>query len=434
MKSPKNYTYLLGIFFLNFLFVECMGEKKVSLNEDEKEEIKKDSTTTTVKTTIGDLVLPPPYATESVRKTSKIIGWNVREAPTVPDGFTVSRFADNLDHPRWTYIGPNGDVFVAESDDASSSANKIKLLRDTDDNNMANDEYVFLDDLNQPFGMLILGDYFYVANVDALVRYPYKEGQTKITAEPEVITELPAGGYNHHWTRNIITNKYRSKIYITVGSSSNVGEHGIEKEKRRANILEINPDGSGEKVYAAGLRNPIGMDWNPITGELWTAVNERDKLGDNLVPDYATSVEEDGWYGWPYSYYGQIRDPRWKDDPHPELVKKTIVPDVPLGSHTASIGLTFYTENEFPQKYHNGAFVGQHGSWNRSNLSGYKIVFIPFDEQGNPQQPEDFMTGFIANEEGTEVHGRPVGVTQTPDGDLLVTDDDGGVIWIVSAR
>ncbi len=411
-----------------------MGEKKASLSEKERAQVKEDSTTTTVKTAVGDLVLPPPYATESVRNTSKIIGWDVRESPVVPNDFTVSRFADNLDHPRWMYIGPNGDIFVAESNDASSSPNKIKLLRDTDNNNVVNEEHIFLDDLNQPFGMLIIGDYFYVANVDALVRYPYKAGQTKITAEPEVIKELPAGGYNHHWTRNIIANKYNSKIYITVGSSSNVGEHGMEKEERRANILEINPDGSGEKVYAAGIRNPIGMDWNPITGELWTAVNERDKLGDNLVPDYATSVEEDGWYGWPYSYYGQIRDPRWKDDPHPKMVEKAIVPDVPLGSHTASIGLTFYTENKFPQKYRNGAFIGQHGSWNRSKLAGYKIVFIPFDENGNPQQPEDFMTGFIANEDGTEVHGRPVGVTQTPDGDLLVTDDDGGVIWVVSAQ
>ncbi|MAQ41604.1 PQQ-dependent sugar dehydrogenase [Mesonia oceanica] len=434
MNILKNYPYLAGIFFLNILFISCVGEKKTTLSEEEKEEIREDSTNTVVETAVGDIVLPPPYATESVRNTSKIIGWDLRQSPVVPDGFIVSRFADDLDHPRWMYVGENGDIFVAESDDASSSANKIKLLRDTDGNNTVDENYIFLDNLNQPFGMLIIGDYFYVANVDALVRYPYKVGQTKITAAPEVIKELPAGGYNHHWTRNIITNKNNSKIYITVGSSSNVGEHGMEKEERRANILEINPDGSGEKVYAAGIRNPIGMDWNPITGEMWTAVNERDKLGDNLVPDYATSVKEGGWYGWPYSYYGQIRDPRWKDDPHPDMVEKAIVPDVPLGAHTASIGLTFYTENKFPEKYRNGAFVGQHGSWNRSKLAGYKVVFIPFDENGNPQPPEDFMTGFIANEDGTEVHGRPVGVTQTPDGDLLVTDDDAGIIWVVSTK
>jgi glucose/arabinose dehydrogenase len=208
----------------------------------------------------------------------------------------------------------------------------------------------------------------------------------------------------------------------------------MDKEVRRANILEINPDGTGEKVYASGLRNPVGMDWNPITGKLWTAVNERDELGDNLVPDYATSVKEGGWYGWPYSYYGQIKDPRWKDEPHQEMVNKTIIPDVPLGSHTASLGIEFYTSDAFPSKYRNGAFIGQHGSWNRSKLAGYKVVFIPFDENGNPQKPEDFLTGFIANGDGTEVYGRPVGVTQAHDGSLLVNDDDGGIIWRITAN
>ena len=427
----RNYLYF-GLFFSLVLLVgSCKNNRKVT--EQEKEEIQQDSTSTTVETAVGKLTLPPPFSTKSVRKTSEIVNWKANEKPSAPAGFSVERFADSLKHPRRTYVAENGDYFVVESDDARSSANQITLLRDSNKDGKVDERLLFLEDLNQPYGMLILNNYFYVANVDGLVRYPYKKGQTKIEGEPEEILALPAGGYNHHWTRNLISNKEQTKIYITVGSSSNVGEHGIEKEKRRAGILEINPDGTGEKIYASGLRNPVGMDWNPVTGELWTAVNERDKLGDNLVPDYATSVKEGGWYGWPYSYYGQIKDPRWKDDPHPEMVEKAIIPDVPLGSHTASLGFQFYTGDQFPAKYKNGAFVGQHGSWNRSILSGYKIVFIPF-ENGKPQQPEDFLTGFIQNEEESLVHGRPVGVAQALDGSLLVNDDDAGIIWKVTAN
>lgn len=431
MKKLQLPLNLLGLSMGVLLLFNCKGEHKVS--EDTMETIEEDSTYTTVETAIGDLVLPPAFHTESVRVESEIINWGQRELPQAPEGFTVTRFADNLEHPRWSYVGSNGDYFVVESDDASKSANRITLFRDTNNDGLPDENYTFLESLNQPFGMLILGDYFYVANVDAVVRFPYYEGQTSITAEPELVKELPAGGYNHHWTRNMITNKDESKLYVTVGSSSNVGEHGMEKEERRAGILEMNPDGTDEKIYASGLRNPVGIDWNPITGELWAAVNERDKLGDDLVPDYATSVKEGGWYGWPYSYYGQIKDPRWEAEPHQELVDKAIMPDVPLGAHTASLGFTFYTSNAFPSKYKYGAFVGQHGSWNRSKLAGYKVVFIPFDAEGKPQQPEDFLTGFIANIDGTEVHGRPVGVTQTPDGALLVCDDDAGIVWRVSA-
>jgi hypothetical protein len=266
----------------------------------------------------------------------------------------------------------------------------------------------------------------------------------KIEAKGEKIVELSASGYNNHWTRNVITNKNKSKLYLSVGSASNVGEQGMEKEERRANIIETNLDGSGEIIYASGLRNPVGMDWNPVTEELWTVVNERDKLGDKLVPDYLTSVKRGAWYGWPYSYYGQINDPRWKEDPHPEMVAKALMPDVPLGAHTAlmpdvplgahtaSLGLAFSNSETFPSKYKNGAFIGQHGSWNRSNLSGYKVVFVPF-KNGKPQQPEDFLTGFIANGEKSEVYGRPVGVSFAPDGSLLVNDDDAGIIWRVSS-
>ena len=400
---------------------------KVS-NQEKKEIASADGHT--VETAIGTLELVAPYSSESVSKSSEVIPWPENQTPKAPEGFTVNRFADSLEHPRWTYIAPNGDFFVSEAN-TRNSADQIRLLRDTDKNGVADEKYVFLEDLNQPFGMLVIDNYFYVANTDGLYRYPYSAGATKITSEGEKIVELSASGYNNHWTRNIITNKNRDKIYISVGSASNVGEQGMEKEVRRANILEVNLDGSGEIIYASGLRNPVGMDWNPKTGELWTAVNERDKLGNNLVPDYMTSVKKGGWYGWPYSYYGDIKDPRWKDEPHDSLVQKAIIPDVPLGNHTASLGLAFYTGNTFPETYNNGAFIGQHGSWNRAVFSGYKVVFVPF-ENGKPQQPQDFLTGFIANEEDSKVYGRPVGVTVSTDGSLLVNDDDAGIIWRVS--
>ena len=385
-------------------------------------------------TAVGKIELPAPFSSESVRKVSKIVAWPEGQMPKAPEGFKVTKFAGELEHPRRTYVAPNNDIFVVESNDAKKSANKITMFRDKDQDGVPDERYSFLKNLNQPYGMLVMDGYFYVANVDALVRFPYKEGQNTIEEEPEMVLELPAGGYNHHWTRNIIASPDNDKIYITVGSSSNVGEHGMEKEERRANIIEINPDGSGEKIYAAGLRNPVGVDWNPITGELWAAVNERDKIGNNLVPDYVTSVKEGGWYGWPYSYFGDIKDPRWANDPHLEMVEKSIVPDVSVGPHTASLGFTFYDKESFPEKYHNGAFVGQHGSWNRANFSGYKVLFVPFDENGKPQEPEDFLTGFIADGDSSEVYGRPVGVTTLPDGSLLVNDDDGNVIWRVSAE
>ncbi|SFW54618.1 hypothetical protein SAMN02927921_02248 [Sinomicrobium oceani] len=424
MKKP---TLSLSILLLLCISYSCRNDKKLS--RQEKKEVVENYDSTTVKTTVGDLLLPPPYATEAVTKESKTVAWKDDQAPKAPEGFTVTRFADEFDSPRWTYIAPNGDYFVAEAG-TRNSADRITLLRDTDDDAQPDLRHVFLEDLNQPLGMLVLNGYFYVANTDGLYRYPYTEGDTRIETEGEKIVELSASGYNNHWTRNIISNRDGSKIYISVGSASNVGEQGMEKEEGRALIFEVNPDGSGKRVYASGLRNPVGMDWNPVTGDLWTAVNERDELGDGLVPDYATRVQDGGWYGWPYSYFGQVRDPRWKDDPHPDEVRKAIVPDVPLGSHTASLGLAFYDAKTFPEHYHNGAFIGQHGSWNRSDFSGYKVVFIPFHE-GFPQPPEDFLTGFIADEGNDEVYGRPVGVTVTPAGDLLVNDDEGGIIWRV---
>lgn len=400
------------------------------LSEERKNEWTKKGPVT-VETTIGKLTLPPPYKSKSVEKNSKVIGWPEGKTPQAPAGFKVERYADGFEHPRRTYLAPNNDLFVVESN-TENSADRITILRDKDGDAVPEVREVFLENLNQPYGMLVLGDYFYVANTDGLYRYPYSEGDLKIEAEGEKIVDLPAGGYNNHWTRNLIAGKDGKKIYISVGSASNAGEYGMDKEERRAAILEINPDGSGEKIYASGLRNPVGMDWNPVTGELWTAVNERDKIGNNLVPDYITSVKEGGWYGWPYSYFGQIPDPRWEDDPHKNLVQKAIVPDVPVGAHTASLGLEFYTADQFPEKYKNGAFVGQHGSWNRAEFAGYKILFVPFKE-GQPQQPEDFLTGFIADEAKSEVYGRPVGVTTLPDGSLLINDDDSNVLWRVSA-
>ena len=422
----------IGIFVISNSIAAFGQAADTKLSEDRKQKLAKQAPDY-VETEIGRIELPSPFSSEPTANVSKVIPWPENVMPQAPAGFKVTKFADGFDHPRISYVAPNNDIFVAESNDAKKSADRITLLRDTNGDMQPDERHVFLKDLNQPYGMLILDDYFYVANVDGVKRFPYKKGQTSIDAEGETILPLPAGGYNHHWTRNLIANKDGSKIYVTVGSSSNVGEYGMDREERRANIIEINPDGSGEKIYASGLRNPVGMDWNPVTGELWTAVNERDNLGNDLVPDYITSVKEGGFYGWPYSYYGQIKDPRWYHAPHEDMVQKAIVPDVPLKSHSASLGLEFYTADQFPEKYKNGAFVGQHGSWNRKDLSGYRVMFVPF-EGDKPQQPEEFLTGFIANESGSEVYGRPVGVTTLPDGSLLVNDDDGNVIWRISAE
>lgn len=398
--------------------------------------------------------LPEPYSTPSVKNFSKVIGWPEGKMPTVPAGFTVTEYAADLQNPRWIYVAPNGDILISESNSVEktstakgekakglkqsgsmkeTSANRITLLRDANKDGKPEVRATFLTGLNQPLGMLIVGNSLYVGNTDAVMRYPYQAGQTKITAGGQKVLDLPVGGYNNHWTRNLLANADGSKIYVSVGSGSNVMEHGPENEEGRALILEINPDGSGKRVYASGLRNPVGMDWQPGTQVLWTAVNERDELGDDLVPDYMTSVQDGGFYGWPYSYYGQTVDPRRKGE-RPDLVAKAIVPDVALGPHTASLGLAFYDAKAFPASYQNGAFVGQHGSWNRSEFSGYKVVFVPFQNNKPSGAPEDFMTGFIANEATKEVYGRPVGVTVLPDGALLVADDAGGKIWRVTAN
>jgi len=423
----KHITTILAV--TGLLTLSACKEKQVT--KEEKQEAKAQGGTT-VTTAIGPLDLPAPFATESVSKDSKMVDWPEGTTPKAPAGFTVTKFATDLENPRNTYVAPNGDLFVVESG-TRGSANRITLFRDSDKSGTYKTRAVFTEGLNQPYGVLILKDKFYAACTDGLYMFPYKEGDIKIQGKGKKIVELPAGGYNNHWTRNLIANADGSKIYISVGSSSNVGENGMEHEVRRAAILEVNPDGSGERIYATGLRNPVGMDWNPANKELWTAVNERDELGDNLVPDYITSVKDGGFYGWPYSYYGQIEDPRMKGQ-KPELVAKAIIPDVPVGAHTASLGLAFYNKDAFPAKYKNGAFVGQHGSWNRSVLSGYKVVFVPFKDGKPSGMPEDFLTGFIANEGEAEAYGRPVDVTVLNDGSLLVNDDAGNTLWKVTAN
>lgn len=394
--------------------------------------------------TADTVKLPPPFATPSVRNNSKVIGWPEGKTPVAPEGLSVTKFADSLDNPRWIYVAPNGDIFVAMANTisdgftktagigapASKSSNTILLFRDKDGDGIPEIKNVFLTGLNRPLGMLVLNNKFYVGNTDGMWVYPYETGQTEITVPGTKIVSLPAGGYNNHWTRNIIANRDGSKIYVSVGSGSNVAEHGIENEYRRANILEMNPDGTGEKIYAGGLRNPVGMGWATGTNILWTAVNERDNLGDELVPDYATGVKEGGFYGWPYAYYGKNPDPRLNGE-RMDLVNSTITPDVSMGAHTASLGLAFNDKNYLTANYFSGMFIGQHGSWNRSELSGYKVVYVPF-VKGKPSGPmQDFLTGFIANNDNSTVYGRPVGVAFAHDGSLLVADDGGKKIWRV---
>ncbi|MBU7578174.1 MAG: sorbosone dehydrogenase family protein [Flavihumibacter sp.] len=397
--------------------------------------------------------LPPPYATRSAMNFSNVIGWKKDQAPIAPAGFNVTRYADAFQNPRWMYQLPNGDVLVAESNtphgflekmgaaivganksnDMRKSADRITLLRDINQDGFPDQRTVFLENLNLPFGMLLLKDNFYVANTDGLWIYPYTAGQLMISQPGKKILDLPAGKHNRHWTRNIITNREGTKIYIAIGSGSNVAEKGLMEEKDKARIWEINPDGSGLKVYATGLRNPVGMDWEPASQTLWVTVNERDGLGDNLVPDYFTAVQEGGFYGWPFSYFGQHPEPRIKkEEMDSALVKKAIQPDISLGPHTASLGLAFYTHTSFPEKYRGGAFIAQHGSWNRSNLSGYAVVFVPFRDGKPSGPPEDFLTGFIVDPEKDEVRGRPTGIIVLQDGSLLLTDDTSDTIWRIS--
>jgi glucose/arabinose dehydrogenase len=381
------------------------------------------------------------------------IGWPQGGKPTAANGMAVTAFATGLDHPRQVYVLPNGDVLVAETnappkpDDGKGlrawaqklfmkragsvtpSANRITLLRDADGDGVAETKSVFLENLNSPFGMVLVGDDFYVANSDAIVKFPYHEGDTRITAPGAKLADLPAGTINHHWTKDLTASPDGSKLYATVGSNSNAGENGIEAETNRAAVLEVDRASGKWRVFASGLRNSNGPSFQPQSGALWVTVNERDELGNDLVPDYMTSVKDGAFYGWPYSYYGQNVDTRMQPQ-RPDLVAKAIPPDYALGAHTASLGLTFNTGNLFPEAMAGGAFVGQHGSWNRKPPSGYKVIFVPFANGMPSGKPQDVLTGFL-NDKG-EAQGRPVGVRIDKQGALLVADDVGNAVWRVT--
>ena len=396
---------------------------------------------------------------------AKSDSWPQGTTPKAAAGLTVNAFAGGLTHPRWLYVLPNGDVLAALSNAPSNrpddktgikgwvmgvvmgwagagvpSPDKIVLLRDQDGDGVAETKTDFLTGLHSPFGMALIGDRLYVANTDAVLRFTYQQGATSISGKGEKVTDLPAGTINHHWTKNIIPSPDGSKLYATVGSNSNVAEHGLEAEEMRAAILEIDPTSGDKRVFASGLRNPNGMGWEPTTGQLWTVVNERDELGSDLVPDYLTSVKDGAFYGWPFSYWGQHVDTRVEPQ-KPEMVAKAIKPDYALGNHVAPLGMTFARAPEgtagnnakLPGQFSQGAFVGEHGSWNRKPRAGYKVVFIPFAD-GKPAagQPIDVLTGFLSEDD--KARGRPVGVTIAKDGALLVADDVGNMVWRVTGK
>lgn len=382
------------------------------------------------------------------------VGWADGAKPTAAAGTQVAAFAEGLDHPRWLYVLPNGDVLVAETnappkpDDGKGikgwvmktvmgragagvpSPNRITLLRDKDHDGIAETRTVFLENLNSPFGMTLVGNDLYVADTDRLLRFHYADGDTAIKSQPIKVVDLPGGTLNHHWTKNVIASKDGNKLYVTVGSNSNVAENGLDKEEGRAAIWEVDRATGNHRIFASGLRNPNGMAWEPNSGALWTAVNERDEIGSDLVPDYITSVKDGAFYGWPFSYYGQHVDVRVEPQ-NPDLVAKAIAPDYAVGPHTASLGLTFAQGNTLPAQFKEGAFIGQHGSWNRKPHSGYKVIFVPFSAGKPTGQPVDVLTGFLNEDE--KAMGRPVGVVIDQQGALLVADDVGNKVWRVSA-
>ena len=384
-------------------------------------------------------------------KVPKAVGWADGAAPTAAPGLKVKAFAAGLDHPRWMLVLPNGDVLVAETAAPPRkgggirgwieswmmsraganvpSANRITLLRDSDGDGVADQRSVLLSGLNSPFGMALVGGQLYVADNDALLRFPFTPGQTHIAAKPVKVLRLPAGG--RHWTRNVVASADGSKLYVAVGSSTNVGEDGIDAEQNRAAVLEVDPKTGDYRIFSGGMRNPVGMAWEPATKQLWTVVNERDEMGGDLVPDYLTSVQFGGFYGWPYYYWGGYTDHR-APEPERDLRQYTARPDYALGAHVSALGLSFALGEKLGPQYADGAFVGLHGSWNRRPLSGYKVIFVPF-EKGQPiGMPKDVLTGFLNKDE--QAQGRPVGVAIDRQGALLVADDVGNRIWRVTAQ
>jgi glucose/arabinose dehydrogenase len=399
--------------------------------------------------------LPPPKpALVPTVSIAPAKGWPPDGKPQAAAGLSVNAFARDLDHPRWIYVLPNGDVLVAESNAppkpdgnqgikamltkwlmkragaGTPSANRITLLRDADGDGVAELRTVFASGLNSPFGMALVGGDFYVANTDAVMKFRYTEGATQLDAAGTRVADLPAGTLNHHWTKNVIASRDGKRLYATVGSNSNVAENGMENEVNRAAVLEIDLATGRTQLFASGLRNPNGLGWQPQSGALWTVVNERDEIGSDLVPDYLTEVKQGGFYGWPYSYFGQHVDERVKP-PRPDLVASAIKPDYALGTHVAPLGLVFYEGKMLPPRYASGAFIGEHGSWNRRPRAGYKVVYVPFAAGKPSGEIEDVLTGFLDND-GNAL-GRPVGVAVDGRGALLVADDVGNVIWRVSA-
>jgi glucose/arabinose dehydrogenase len=381
-------------------------------------------------------------------------GWQPGEAPVAAAGFQVNPFATGLDHPRWLYVLPNGDVLVAETNapprqekkgikawfmklfmkragSAVPSANRITLLRDANGDGIAETRSVFLENLHSPFGMALAGNDFYVANADAIVRFEYRGNATSIAGSGRTLAPLPGGPINHHWTKTILASPDGKTLYATVGSNSNVAEEGMDKEVNRAAILAVDRATGESRLFASGLRNPVGVAWQPDSGALWAVVNERDELGSDLVPDYLTSVKEGAFYGWPYSYFGQHVDSRVQPQ-RPDLVAKAVVPDYALGPHTASLGLTFYDGSLFPARYRHGAFIGQHGSWNRRPLAGYRVIFVPFRDGVPSGEAEEILTGFV--DDDGNARGRPVGVAIDGPGALLVADDVGNAVWRVTPQ
>ena len=397
--------------------------------------------------------LPPPrHSLIPTVLVASATGWPAGQTPTAADGFRVNAYAIGLDHPRWLYVLPNGDVLVAETNapprkqktglkawfmklfmkragSATPSADRITLLRDADGDGVAESKSVFLQGLHSPFGMTLTGAELFVANTDAVVRFKYTEGATSLSDPGTRLVALPAGEINHHWTKNILASRDGSRLYVTIGSNSNVAEDGMEIESGRAAILEVDRATGNARVFASGLRNPVGLAWQPESGALWTVVNERDELGSDLVPDYLAAVIDGAFYGWPYSYFGQHVDARVQP-PRPDLVATARVPDFALGPHTASLGLTFYEGTLFPLRYRNGAFIGQHGSWNRRPRSGYQVIFVPFVDGHPSGEAEEILTGFV--DENGKALGRPVGVAVDKSGALLVADDVGNIVWRVA--
>jgi glucose/arabinose dehydrogenase len=442
MKSRRNYPRLLALVVLSAPLL-CLagcndgsGDPNAQIGPNPK------------LPDIQQYLLPPMHI-------ARVVGWkNKDETPAVAKGLAIHAFATGLQHPRSLYMLPNGDVLVVESKAPKAAgikrpkeivmgyveswatsggntgpSNRITLLRDTNGDGVPDTQSVFLDHLNSPFGVALVGNDLYVANTDAIVRYPYNEGDTKITAPGTTLTPLPGGPIDHHWTKSLVASPDGSKLYVGVGSNSNITENGMEAEKNRAAILEVDRASGRFRIFASGLRNPNGLSFEPKSGALWAVINERDEIGPDLVPDYMTSVKDGAFYGWPYSYYGQHVDPRVKPQ-RPDLVAKAIPPDYALSSHVAPLGLTFYTASNLPESYRGGAFVGEHGSWNRDVLNGYKVVFVPFTDGKPSGKAQDVVTGFL-NDDG-QARGRPVGLAVDKSGALLIADDVGNTVWRVT--